>query len=102
MACRLQVIIGKTILMRGYKDIEYDFDRENNYVTYKEEDLSRDTLELEEPATAGHVIFLFSRLFAGTDVENSMIVYVTKEKGTSILIMEQSLRGEIINRGMDL
>lgn len=64
-----------------YKDIEYDFDRDKNYVTYKEEDLSRDTLELEEPATAGHVIFLFSRLFAGTDVKNSMIVYVTKRKG---------------------
>jgi hypothetical protein len=64
-----------------YKDIEYDFDREKMYVTYKEEDQSRDTLELEEPATAGHVIFLFSRLFAGTDVENSMIVYVTKRKG---------------------
>ena len=64
-----------------YKDIEYDFDRDNNYVTYKEEDLTRDTLELEEPATAGHVIFLFSRLFAGTEVDNSMIVYVTKRKG---------------------
>lgn len=63
------------------KDIEYDFDREKNWVTYKEEDLTRDTLELEEPATAGHVIFLFSRMFAGTDIDNKMIVYVTKRKG---------------------
>lgn len=63
------------------KDIEYDFDRINNFVAYKEEDLTKDTLELEEPATAGQIIFLFSRLFAGSGVDNSMIIYVTKKKG---------------------
>lgn len=63
------------------KEIEYSFHRENGTVIYKEEDNSRDTLDLEEPATAGHVIFYFSRLFAGTDIDNSMIVYVTKRKG---------------------
>lgn len=64
-----------------YKEIEYSFDRDKNVVTYKEEDFSRDTLQLEEPATAGQVILLFTRLFAGTEIDNSMIIYVTKKKG---------------------
>ncbi|MBO6525241.1 MAG: DUF3108 domain-containing protein [Balneolaceae bacterium] len=64
-----------------FKEIEYVFDREHGVVTYKEEDDSRDTLALEEPATAGHIIFYFSRLFAGGDVDNSMPVYVTKKAG---------------------
>ena len=64
-----------------FKEIEYVFDRENGVVTYKEEDNTRDTLSLKEPATAGHIIFYFSRLFAGGDMDNSMPVYVTKEEG---------------------
>ncbi len=64
-----------------YNEIRYDFDRENGIVTYKEEDNSRDTLALEEPATAGHIIFYFSRLFAGSDSSSTMPVYVTKRKG---------------------
>ncbi len=64
-----------------YKDIIYSFDRENGVVTYLEEDNTRDTLQLEEPATAGHIIFYFSRLFAGGEIENRMPVYVTKKKG---------------------
>lgn len=64
-----------------FGEMVYTFDRENGVVTYKEEDDSRDTLALEEPATAGHIIFYFSRLFAGGDIENSMPVYVTKKKG---------------------
>ncbi|GAB5408286.1 MAG: hypothetical protein BalsKO_06510 [Balneolaceae bacterium] len=64
------------------KEITYSFDRENGVVTYKEEDNTRDTLKLEEPATAGHIIFYFSRLFAGGEVENTMPVYVTKKAGS--------------------
>lgn len=64
-----------------YDDIVYEFDREAGKVYYKEEDNTRDTLDLEEPATAGHVIFLFSRLFAGSDQPSSLKVYVTKKKG---------------------
>ena len=81
------------------KDIEYDFDRINNFVAYKEEDLTKDTLELEEPATAGQVIFLFSRLFAGSGVDNSMIIYVTKKRDTYISIMVIPLKKEIIDHG---
>lgn len=64
-----------------FKEIEYIFDRENGYVHYKEEDNTRDTLQIEEPATAGHVIFYFSRLFAGSNKDMRMPVYVTKKKG---------------------
>ena len=64
-----------------YDDIVYQFDRENGKVYYKEEDNTRDTLDLVEPATAGHVIFYFSRLFAGSDNPSSLKVYVTKKEG---------------------
>lgn len=64
-----------------YDDIVYEFDRKNSKVYYKEEDNTRDTLDLEEPATAGHIIFYFSRLFAGSDTPSDLLVYVTKKKG---------------------
>lgn len=64
-----------------YKEITYDFDREAGKVYYKEEDNTRDTLDLVEPATAGHVVFLFSRLFAGSGQSTEMNVYVTKKAG---------------------
>ena len=64
-----------------YDEIVYKFDRETMEVTYKEEDETRDTLKLVEPATAGHVIFYFSRLFTGGGVESSLPVYVTKKAG---------------------
>jgi hypothetical protein len=64
-----------------YEEIVYEFDRERNLVYYKEEDNTRDTLELEEPATAGHVIFHWSRLFTGSEVPSTLPVYVTKVKG---------------------
>lgn len=64
-----------------YKEIVYTFDRAEGLVRYKEEDGTRDNLLLEEPATSGHVIFYFSRLFAGTDDSFKMPVYVSKEKG---------------------
>lgn len=63
------------------KEIVYTFDRDAGQVYYKEEDMTRDTLALEEPATAGHIIFYFSRLFAGSDKPFRLPVYVTKKKG---------------------
>lgn len=64
-----------------YREITYDFDRELGKVYYKEEDDTRDTLDIVEPATAGHIIFYFSRLFAGSDSLSSLPVYVTKKEG---------------------
>jgi hypothetical protein len=63
------------------KEIEYVFDRNLKEVRYKEEDNTRDTLDLVEPATSGQEIFYFSRLFAGSDKVSRLPVYVTKELG---------------------
>ena len=64
-----------------YKDIEYSFDREEMVVRYKEEDETRDTLALVEPATAGQVIFYYGRMFAGSGFDRTLPVYVTKKLG---------------------
>lgn len=75
-----------------YDEIVYEFDRDDGLVYYKEEDDSRDTLKLEEPATAGHIIFFFSRLFAGSEERFKLPVYVTKKKG--YILAENSLKTE--------
>ena len=72
----------------AYKEIEYEFDREANVVRYKEEDDTRDTLDIVEPATAGHIIFYFSRLFAGSNQSTRLPVFVTKKSG--FIVMENS------------
>jgi hypothetical protein len=64
-----------------YGEIEYWFDRDLGKVYYKEEDDTRDTLDLEDPATSGHLIFYFSRLFVGSEQNFKLPVYVTKKKG---------------------
>lgn len=64
-----------------YKEIVYEFDRIENVVRYKEEDDTRDTLDLVEPATSGQEIFFFSRLYAGSDINSRLPVYVTKKLG---------------------
>lgn len=74
------------------REIVYTFDREKGIVHYIEEDNSRDTLALEEPATSGHVIFYFSRLFAGTDQDFKLPVYVTKKAG--YIFAENSVKTE--------
>ncbi|HBQ59379.1 MAG TPA: DUF3108 domain-containing protein [Balneolaceae bacterium] len=66
---------------KEFNEIEYWFDRDIGKVYYKEEDNTRDTLDLEDPATSGHLIFYFSRLFAGSDEDFKLPVYVTKKKG---------------------
>lgn len=75
-----------------YDEIEYWFDRDLGQVYYKEEDDSRDTLALEDPATSGHLIFYFSRLFAGSEKDYKLPVYVTKKKG--YIYADNSLKTE--------
>lgn len=75
-----------------YREIEYWFDRDINKVYYKEEDDTRDTLDLEDPATSGHLIFYFSRLYAGSEEDFKLPVYVTKKKG--YIYAENSLEKE--------
>lgn len=77
------------------EEIIYTFDRDNGKVYYKEEDDSRDTLDLVEPATSGHVIFYFSRLFAGSNQDFKLPVYVTKKAG--FVLAENSTRKEVRN-----
>jgi len=64
-----------------YEEIIYEFDRDSGFVYYKEEDGSQDTLDLVEPATAGHIIFQYSRLFAGSGLDSRQIVYISKDHG---------------------
>lgn len=75
-----------------YREIEYWFDRDLGKVFYKEEDDTRDTLDLEDPATSGHLIFYFSRLFAGSEEDFKLPVYVSKKKG--YIYAENSLEKE--------
>lgn len=63
-----------------YREDEYFFDRELNQVRYNENGV-RDTLDLVEPATSGLIIFLWSRMFAGTETPYDINVYVSKEQG---------------------
>jgi hypothetical protein len=63
------------------KEIVYAFDRSRNQVRYKEEDDTEGELDLFEPATAGHVVFVYSRLFAGSEHRTQLPVFVSKKLG---------------------
>ena len=62
-------------------EIVYRFDRESGQVQYKEEDESIGELLIMEPATAGHIVFVYSRLFAGGGANTQLPVYVSKKLG---------------------
>jgi len=64
-----------------WDEIVYRFDREADQVFYKEEDETTGELSLVEPATAGHIVFVYSRLFAGGGVNTELPVYVSKKLG---------------------
>lgn len=57
------------------------FDREKEEVHFFEHGEPTDTLALEDPASGGDVIFLFARMFAGTDESYQLPVYIDNEKG---------------------
>lgn len=63
-----------------YREYDYFFDRKLNQVRFDENGV-RDTLDLVEPATSGLIIFLWSRMFAGTETPYDMNVYVSKKQG---------------------
>ncbi len=62
-------------------EIVYRFDRSSGQVYYKEEDESTGILSLVKPATAGHIVFIYSRLFAGVEMNTQLPVYVSKKLG---------------------
>lgn len=68
-------------------DDDYDrvrvlFDREEGMVYFYERGEYQESLELEEPASGGDIIFYYSRLFAGLETPYELPVYTENEKGT--------------------
>lgn len=68
-------------------DDDYDrvrvlFDREEGMVHFYERGEYQESLELEEPASGGDIIFYYSRLFAGLETPYELPVYTENEKGT--------------------
>lgn len=64
---------------------EYDksrvvFDRDAGEVRFFEEGEPTDTLDLEEPASGGDIVFYYSRLFAGIEEDYKIPVYIEGEK----------------------
>lgn len=64
-----------------YEAEQYKFDYENKQVYFSKLGTPVDTLALEEPSSSGQLIFYFSRLFAGTDKNYRLPVYLEGEKG---------------------
>ena len=59
----------------------YEFDYENEKVYLLEDMTPVDTLALTEPSSSGQLIFYYSRLFAGTNKDYRLPVYLEREKG---------------------
>lgn len=64
-----------------YKSEQYIFDYENEKVYISENREPVDTLEVTEPSSSGQLVFYYSRLFAGTDKNFRLPVYLEREKG---------------------
>lgn len=60
---------------------EVIFDREEDEVRFYEDGEPHDTLALEEPASGGDISFIISRMFAGTEQEFKLPVYIENELG---------------------
>ncbi|MGM0546791.1 MAG: DUF3108 domain-containing protein [Bacteroidota bacterium] len=59
----------------------YEFDYEKGKVYFSKMGEPVDTLALTEPSSSGQLIFYYSRLFAGTDKDYRLPVYLEGEKG---------------------
>lgn len=59
----------------------YEFDYENEKVYISENGSPVDTMEVTEPSSSGQLVFYYSRLFAGTDKNYRLPVYLEREKG---------------------
>jgi len=75
------------------KEDLYIFDRQANKVYMKHKTEPADTLDLREPASSGHIIFYFSRLFAGENRHFEIPVYMIEE-GLGKLFMDFTSSGE--------
>lgn len=64
-----------------YDRVRVIFDREQGLVHFYEYGEFEQSMELEEPASGGDIIFYYSRLFAGIQDEYVLPVYTENEKG---------------------
>lgn len=65
-----------------YDRVRVIFDREEERVHFYERGEYQESLELEEPASGGDIIFYYSRLFAGIETPYELPVYTENEKGS--------------------
>jgi hypothetical protein len=77
----------------NYRESEYVFDHDLQNVYANEKGESPDTLALEEPASAGHALFYFSRLTAGADSTLTFPIYINSKK--KYLTMHQTAKREM-------
>lgn len=57
------------------------FDRDSSKVRFYERGELEETLDLEEPASGGDIIFYYSRMFAGEETPYKLPVYIENELG---------------------
>ena len=74
-----------------YKEDYYRFDRTDSLVYLHHEDVPDDTLALEEPASAGHILFYMTRLYAGTNYRLDVPIYLEEGKGRAITNFTQRI-----------
>ena len=77
-----------------FNRVRIEFDREADEVRFFERGEPTDTLDLQEPASGGDIIFFYSRLFAGVPRAYMLPVYTEGEMGmvTSMSQTETRLR----------
>lgn len=63
-----------------YDDTRYIYDYDAGKVYMREQE-TRDTLAIEEPASSGQLIFHLGRLFAGTENDFTIPIYLNLERG---------------------
>lgn len=64
-----------------YDKLKVVFDRAERLTYFYDEGEPTDTLDLEEPASGGDIVFYYSRMFAGIEEPYELPVYIEGEKG---------------------
>ena len=64
-----------------FNEERYEFNYDAQQVYYFKEGKAVDTLSVTEPSSSGQLIFYYARLFAGTDKDYRLPVYLEREKG---------------------
>lgn len=64
-----------------YDKLKVVFDRAEGLTYFFDEGEPTDTLDLEEPASGGDIVFYYSRMFAGIEEPYELPVYIEGEKG---------------------